>query len=161
MAPSRFPSLRLVAAGLLSCMSILASALSTADTILIIARDDGEAQNNYGVLQGYGIPYKTLIVPSGGAALPALSSSADYGNYAGILVCGEVTYQYGSDWKSALTDAQWTQLYNYQTTFGVRMVRTDVYPSSDFGVSAVGCTDADAAISLTNTTGFATANLKT
>lgn len=47
---------------------------------------------------------------------------------------GEVSYDMPTGWGSALTAAQWQQLYDYQTGFGVRMVRLDVYPGSDFGM---------------------------
>jgi len=47
---------------------------------------------------------------------------------------GDVTYSYSSGWRSALTDPQWQQLYDYQTAFNVRMVRLDVYPGAEYGI---------------------------
>ena len=35
---------------------------------------------------------------------------------------------------AALQASQWQQLYDYQTKFGVRMVRIDARPSDDYGV---------------------------
>ena len=80
----------------------------------------------------------------------------------------EVTYLMDDNaYRSALTAAQWQQLYDYQTAFGVRMVRIDVFPTADFGSAAAdaggaGCCDnIEQLISYTNATGFPTANLKT
>lgn len=81
----------------------------------------------------------------------------------------ELSYNYGGTigWGSALTDAQWQALYDYQTNFGVRMARLDVYPTSDFGVTVKaptgGCCDSDTDIqqwSFTNITGFETSGIK-
>lgn len=136
------------------------SVTSTSSTILVIARDATSAFTGYAGLQGYGIPYEVLTVPSTGAALPTLNSSASVGNYGGIIIVSEVSYSYTSGFLSALTDAQFTTLYNYQAAFGVRMVRIDVYPGPNFGASTTGgCCDTgvEQLISFTNTTGFTTA----
>lgn len=130
-------------------------------TILVIARDANSAAIGASGLQGYGIPFQTLIVPSTGAALPALTSSATAGNFGGILVLSEVAYDYSGSFLSALTAAQWTTLYNYQLAFGVRMVRTDVFPSADFGVVDINGNGNDEPVTITNSTGFPTAGLKT
>jgi hypothetical protein len=140
MAPSSpfLHSFRLwIFAFALSCVCSLASAaLSTKATVLIIARDDQSARSAHGGLQGYGIPYRVLIVPKEGATLPALNSSATTGNFGGIVVVSDVSYDYQTPpnpFRSALTDSQWQTLYDYQKAFRVRMVRIDVYPESQFG----------------------------
>src|SRR5262249_6687170 len=84
-------------------------------------------------LKAYGIPYELVLVPQAGITLPTFSSSNTNGNYGGIIVLGEVGYSYSTGWSSALTAAQWHQLYSYQTSFGVRMVRLDVFATADFG----------------------------
>lgn len=75
-----------------------------------------------------------------------------------------MAYSYGeNNFSSALTAFQWQQLFNYQTAFGVRMVRLDVYPSSDSGtttaIPGAGCCDAgvDQLVSISNSTAFPTA----
>lgn len=83
----------------------------------------------------------------------------------------EVSYGYVNGtvttWASALNTTQWDELFAYQTTFGVRMVRLDVFPTSDFGtttaVSGAGCcnTGVEQLLYFSNTTAFSTANLKT
>jgi hypothetical protein len=140
MAPSPpfLHSFRLwVFAFALSCLCSLASAaLSTKATVLIIARDDKTARSAHGGLQGYGIPYRVLIVPKEGAPLPALNASATVGNFGGIVVASDVSYNYEvppNPFRSAMTDAQWQTLYDYQKAFRVRMVRIDVYPETQFG----------------------------
>ena len=78
-------------------------------------------------------------MPSGGAALPTLNSSTTSGNYGGIVVLSEVTYLYGTSYASALTTVQWQQLYDYQSAFGVRMVRIDTFPGPQFGMYTYPC----------------------
>lgn len=136
---------------------------TVSSTVLVIARDTTSALNSASLgLQGYGIPYETLVVPQAGISnLPLLNSSATNGNYGGIVVVGEVSYNYDNSYRSALTTQQWDQLYAYQTNFGVRMVRLDVFPTTEFGVVSKGGSLDDEPVSFTNTTGFSAANLKT
>lgn len=133
--------------------------------ILVIARDATTAKNLASGFNGYGIPYSTLIVPQAGTALPALNTSG-VGNYGGILVHGQVAYDYGGTlgFQSALTADQWNQLYAYQTSFGTRMVHLDVYPGPLFGTNVVaGCcnTGVEQLMSFSNTAAFPQAGLKT
>ena len=136
---------------------------TVSSTILILARDELSAKNGASLgLQGYGIPFQVITVPQAGiSSLPNLNSTATNGNYGGIVVVSEVGYNYGDLYYSALTQAQWNQLWDYQTNFGVRMVRLDVFPTSDFGVVSLGGNVNDEPISFTNVTGFQTSGLKT
>lgn len=128
--------MKLFSAGVLALhASVATAALSVSNTILVFARDSASATVATLGLQGYGIPYQTVIVPQSGAALPVLNSSTTVGNYGGILVLSEVAYQYSTGFLSALTTAQWNQMFAYQLAFGVRMVRLDVYPTTDMGKS--------------------------
>lgn len=120
-------------ASLLALQALAVDAITTSNTILVFARDAASASAATSGLQGYGIPYQTVLVPSGGTTLPVLNSSATAGNYGGIVILSEVAYQYPNGFLSALTTAQWNTLYSYQTSFGVRMVRLDAYPGPDFG----------------------------
>jgi hypothetical protein len=140
------------------------SAETIDSTALIIARDLTSAYSAYSGLNDYGIPYSILTVPSTGAALPSLNDSSTVGNYGLIVVVSEVSYDYGSDYESALTTDQWTTLFNYQVAFGVRMVRLDVYPSEDTGTVALGgcCDDGvEQYISISNDAAFPSAGLRT
>lgn len=113
--------------------NLVTAANSVANTILVIARDSAAANVASLGLQGYGIPYQTLLVPQGGVALPPLKASESEGNFGGFLVLSEVSYQYSIGFLSALNASQWQAIYDYQTAFGVRMVRLDAFPSTDMG----------------------------
>jgi hypothetical protein len=132
-------------------------------TVLIIARDSTAAENGAAAgLRGYGIPFEVLTVPQSGIAnLPLLNSSATNANYGGIVVISEVGYNYDTSYYSALTRRQWNDLYAYQSTFGIRMVRLDVFPTADFGVTSNGGNLNDEPVRFTNTSAFSTASLKT
>ncbi|KAG0154299.1 hypothetical protein PDIDSM_1679 [Penicillium digitatum] len=138
---------------------------AVAADILVIARDAASAGVASSGLNGYGIPFTTLIVPSAGVTLPDLNGTAG-GNFGGIVVASEVSYDYGGDlgFQSALTNDQWNQLYAYQLEYGVRMVQYDVYPGPKFGTSAIGgCCDngVEQLVSFTDISDFPTSGLKT
>ena len=139
---------------------------TVANTILIFARDLPSSYSATSGLNGYGIPYQLQLVPQAGITLPTLNSSTTQGNYGGIIILAEVSYDYGGNtWASALTAAQFATLHAYQSDFGVRMVRIDVYPGPAFDVvptiPGAGCCGAgvEQLLSFTNTSGFPTANL--
>lgn len=135
--------------------------------ILVFARDSASAYSATSGLSGHGIPFELILVPSAGVALPVLNSTTTDGNYGGIIVLGEVAYEGAAGFASALTAAQWQQMFDYQTAFGVRMVRLDVYPGPNFGTTTAiaggGCCDAgvEQLVSISNSTSFATAGLVT
>lgn len=135
------------------------------NTILILAIDSTSAYTCSSGLNGYGIPFDSIIVPMYNFTLPQLNSSATHGNYGGIIVYAQAAYDYGNgNWSSALTTAQWQQLYNYQVAFNVRMAQLDVYPGPNFGASVVnsGCCNAgvEQLLSFTDVSAFASAGLK-
>ncbi|KAK5058784.1 hypothetical protein LTR84_011048 [Exophiala bonariae] len=131
--------------------------------ILVIARDAASASSASSGFNGYGIPFDALLVPQSGTSLPQLTDTTG-GLYGGIVVVSQVSYDYGTaGFQSALTSEQWTQLYNYQITYGVRMVQLDVYPGPAFGATALGgCCNAgvEQLISFSNTSAFSQAGLK-
>jgi hypothetical protein len=142
----------------------LGVASSIESTILVIATDSASAKIASSGLNGYGIPFSTLLVPQAGVQLPTLNSSTG-GNYGGIVVASQVSYDYGgtTGYQSALTTDQWNQLYAYQLAYGVRMVQYDVYPGPEFGASASdGCCNdgVEQLVSFTDTSDFPTAGLR-
>jgi hypothetical protein len=167
MASLIFSLLRVCALSFILLFSQSASAYignaTVSSTILVIARDATSAENGAAVgLRGYGIPYEVLTVPQAGiSSLPLLNSSATNGNYGGIVTISEVGYNYDTSYYSALTRRQWNDLYAYQSTFGVRMVRLDVFPTTDFGVTSLGGNVNDEPVTFTNTSAFSTSGLKT
>lgn len=75
----------------------------------------------------------------------------------------DVAYEYPSGYSSALTTAQWQNLFDYQTTFSVRMVQIDVYPGDAYGTTTTdGCCDdgVEQLISFTDLTAFTQAGYK-
>ncbi|KAL2828816.1 hypothetical protein BJY01DRAFT_255239 [Aspergillus pseudoustus] len=143
--------------------------LGFAADILIIARNSAEANVASSGLNAYGIPFTTLLVPQSGAQLPILDSAAGGGRFGGIVIAGEVSYDYSStngSWASALTPSQWNQLYAYQLKYGVRMVEYDVSPGIKFGTklaSTDGCCEdnIEQLISFSDTSDFPSAGLRT
>lgn len=135
-------------------------------TVLVFARDTASAYSATSGLNGYAIPFQVVVVPQAGITLPVLNSSTIAGNYGAIVVVSEVSYDYGGalGFQSAITAAQWATLYQYQVSFGVRMIRLDAFPGPDFGASALGgcCnTGVEQLVSISNTAGFPTSGLKT
>ncbi|KAI8664211.1 hypothetical protein NCS55_00929200 [Fusarium keratoplasticum] len=134
-------------------------------TILIFAKDEYAASSAGWGFEGYGIPFEKVLVPQTGFELPTLNSSSSKGNYGGIVVVDSVSYEYSDGWRSAISTEQWEKIYEYQINFKVRLVRINEYPGPNFGTSAsgAGCCakGVDQLISLTDTSDFPTANLKT
>lgn len=132
--------------------------------ILVIAGDTASANIASSGLNGYGIPFTTLLVPQSGVELPALNSSSG-GNFGGIVVVAEVSYDYGDVWKSALTTDQWNQLYAYQLAYGVRMVQYDVFPGPKYGAASEGegcCAEGvEQLMYFSDVSDFATSGLRT
>ena len=152
--------------GLLLLLSSVVStqAINIGANILVIAKDDTAASVASHGLNGYGIPYTTLIIPQEGANLPQLNSSSG-GNFGGIVVQSQVAYDYGgtTGFQSAMSTDQWDQLYSYQMEYGVRMVQYDVYPGPAFGATAGdGCceTGVEQLISFSDIKDFPTSGLK-
>ena len=134
-------SIKTLACGtLLALQATLANALTVSGTILIIAQDEATSTAGTSGLRGYGIPFETLIVPEDGVELPGLNSSEEDGNYGGLIVLNEVGYDYEDGWRSAITDEQWEAIYEYQTSFGVRLVQLNVFPGEEYGREAPVCT---------------------
>jgi hypothetical protein len=144
---------------------VVVSSTTVQSTVLIFARDTVSAYSAFSGLNAYGIPYQVVVVPQAGITLPALNSSATAGNYGAIVILSEVSYNYGGTlgYQSALTAAQWVQIYAYQAAFGVRMVRLDSFPSADSGTVALGgccgTPSQEQTISISNASSFLTAGL--
>lgn len=153
-----------VVTALVLLISPVVSATDVDTKILVIARDDAAADGASHGLNGYGIPYTTLLVPKEGTTLPQLNSSTG-GNFGGIVVESQVSYDYGGStgFQSALTEDQWDKLYSYQLEYGVRMVQYGVYPGPDFGATAGdSCCDegVEQLISFSDTSDFPSSGLK-
>jgi predicted anti-sigma-YlaC factor YlaD len=106
---------------------------SVENRIFVLGTNAYTTESGYYGLQGYVIHYDAIIVPQAGVTLPALTSSPIVGRYSGIIVMDGLSYRNGTGWGSALTAAQWTEIYNYQIAFSVRMVRINEYPRAEYG----------------------------
>ncbi|KAJ5042091.1 uncharacterized protein L3040_004649 [Drepanopeziza brunnea f. sp. 'multigermtubi'] len=140
-------------------------ALTVQSTVLVLATNITASYSATSGLDAYGIPFTLVTVPSNGTTLPELAT-AGKGNFGGIIVLSEVSYEYAAGYASALTQAQWTSLFDYQTSFGVRMVRVDVYPGEQFGVlpyntNQPGCcaTGMEQLVYITNSSSFSQAGM--
>lgn len=150
-----------------STVAVAPTATSLSNTQLVLARDAASGFSGIAGFKAYGIPYQLIIVPSAGITLPTLNTADNQtGNFGGIVVLDEVSYDYNGTWKSALSTDQWNSLYTYQTQFGVRMVRLNVYPGATFGVglaspSGSGCCNAgvEQYMRINDTSAFPTAGL--
>lgn len=132
-------------------MAVIGSTNSTFLVIALATSTPSQLATAKSGLNDYGIPFELLLVPSGNVILPQLNSSATTGNYGGIVILSELSYSYvdssgATIWTSALSTDQWTALFNYQISFGVRMVRLGAFPSNsgeqDSGTQSLGgCCD--------------------
>ncbi|KAH7123530.1 hypothetical protein B0J11DRAFT_606326, partial [Dendryphion nanum] len=136
-------------------------AVSINSTLLVVLRDANATLPGTYVLQGYGIPYQTVDISIRGGGFPQLNSTADSGNFGGIVLVSAREYKDKDDWNTALNERQWQDLYRYQEAFGVRMVRLNAYPSEEFGVQATaGPFRTDVPLSIYNGKDFPTANIR-
>ena len=136
------------------------AAVTVKSTILVLAREANATYSGTSILEGYGIPYLVVDLSKPASGYPQLNSTPDAGNFGGIVTVSARDYKANDDWKGALSEKQWKELYTYQEAFGVRMVRLNAWPSTDFGVQAAGNpTAADQPIAVSDTKQFLTANL--
>jgi len=121
-------------------------------TFLVIADSEASSYSAYSGLNNYGIPYEVLTAEGAVFTLPMLNATATDGNYGGIVVFSDI----------GLNTAQWNTLYDYQTAFGVRLVRLNGAPSSATGTKQLGscCSQGqEQTISINDTSAFPTSGL--
>jgi hypothetical protein len=136
------------------------AAVTVNSTLLILSREPNATLSGTAVLQGYGIPYQVVDLSLPAAGFPQLNSTADAGNFGGIVAVSSRVSSSGDDWNKALSAQQWKELYRYQEAFGVRLVRLNTWPSEEFGVQSVGgVVTADQPVAITNANDFTSANI--
>jgi hypothetical protein len=127
--------------------AVVGSTSSTFLVIVLASSSQSQIDTAKSGLNDYGIPFELLFVPNGNVTLPPLNSSVTSGNYGGIVILSELSYSYvdttgATIWTSALSTDQWNVLFNYQISFGVRMVRLGAFPSNsgeqDSGTQSLG-----------------------
>lgn len=108
----------------------------TYDAKLLILSADGQEADLAAIRQALdylGTPYKVWVAKEnpGGLTASALASGM-HGNYQGVIVTA-ADLPDGMTSQSALTAAEWTALYQYEATFGIRQVNWYSYPSPELG----------------------------
>ncbi|HZO71723.1 MAG TPA: hypothetical protein VFB60_05930 [Ktedonobacteraceae bacterium] len=105
--------------------------------VLIIATDGTEADLPAitQTLDYLGTPYTLYLAaktPNG--LTPDKLSNGCHGFYQGvILTIGDLGYFNGTAWISALSQQEWTNLWTYQATMGVRLLSWYTYPNANYG----------------------------
>ena len=105
--------------------------------VLVIASDVNEADLPAitQALDYLGTPYTVYVASqTPGGLTPDLLSTGCHGYYEGVILTnGSLAYYNGSAWVSALSQQEWTNLWNYEATMGVRELSWYTYPTPDFG----------------------------
>jgi hypothetical protein len=105
--------------------------------ILVISADGNEVvlPAIKEALDYLGTPYTLWIASQhpGELTPDKLYSGAHASYQAVLLTTGNLAYNNGGNWTSALTPAEWSALWDFETTFGVRQVTWYTYPNADFG----------------------------
>src|SRR5437660_6307933 len=105
--------------------------------VLVIATDGTEADLPAitQTLDYLGTPYTVYLAaktPNG--LTPDKLSNGCHGFYQSvILTTGDLGYFNGTAWVSALSQQEWTNLWTYQATMGVRLLSWYTYPNANYG----------------------------
>lgn len=111
---------------------------STIDLKVLVISADGNESDLPAIKQALdylGVPYTVYIASqTPGALTPDKLSTGCHGYYQGVILTnGLLAYYNGSAWASALSQQEWTDLWSYQASMGVRELSWYTYPSPDFG----------------------------
>jgi hypothetical protein len=92
-----------------------------------------------------GTPYDVMTASqiSGGLTADKLAADCNGFYQAVLLADGELAYtpDGGATWLSGLSPDEWTVLWNYEATFGVRQVTWYTYPTAAYGFQTPGAID--------------------
>ena len=114
---------------------------STLDLKVLVIASDGNEVDLPAIKQALdfqGTPYTIYIAaqtPNG--LTPDKLSSGCHGYYNGVILTnGTLSYYNGTSWASALSTQEWSNLWSYESTMGVRELSWYTYPTADFGYQA-------------------------
>ena len=112
----------------------------TYDAKLLVLSASGQEADLAAIRQALdylGTPYKLWVASQnpGGLTASALASGM-HGNYQGVIVTAANLPTGVSGQPSGLTTAEWTALYQYEATFGIRQVNWYSYPTPELGFAA-------------------------
>ena len=109
--------------------------------VLVIAADGTEADLPAieQALNYLGTPYSVYqAVNSPNGLTPDKLANGCHGYYQGIILTdGLLSYFNGSTYVSALSQQEWTNLWAYQATMGVRLLSWYTFPTADYGYQPV------------------------
>ena len=140
------------AAILITALSLAPAAAETPKSIdmkmLVISADGNEPvfSGIKSILDQIGIPYDTLIASQSPLTAQTLSDGLGNGRYQGIfLTTGNLAYEASpNNWQSALTQAQWQTLWQYEADFRVRQATLYTYPAGapdNYGLTPINAVD--------------------
>jgi len=141
-----------LAAILVTALSLAPAAAETPRSIdmkmLVISADGSEPvfAGIKSILDQVGIPYDTLIASRTPLTALTLSDGLGAGRYQGIfLTTGNLAYEASpNNWQSALTQAQWQMLWQYEADFRVRQATLYTYPAGapdNYGLTPINAVD--------------------
>ncbi|KNC96447.1 uncharacterized protein SPPG_08039 [Spizellomyces punctatus DAOM BR117] len=122
---------------------------TTVQRVLILTTTTADVEAPKTTLNSYGIPYTILPIPQAGypGLLPLEDAQGNALFSLLIIQPGQVQYDYSGVWRSALTDAQWTQIKSFEIKHRVRRITLDDSPVPEHGVvianpTVFGCCNA-------------------
>ncbi|KAF3924430.1 hypothetical protein AA313_de0207995 [Arthrobotrys entomopaga] len=135
--------LGLFSAILAACSVGIASAKTIVNARALILATDTSGSAVTSTLDAYGIKYDNLVLSDSGYVLPALTNSDGSCKYGTIVIFRQLfSTNSKGNWVSFIGTDQWTLLYAYQQTCGVRIVHLGVVPGPwDFACSLISSTD--------------------
>lgn len=142
----------LLAVVLLAVVGVAPASAETPTSInmklLVISADGNEPvfAGIKSILNQIGVPYDTLVASQTPLTAKTLSDGLGAGRYQGILLTtGNLAYDAGaSGWQSALSQAQWQMLWQYETDFRVRQATLYTYPAGlpdNYGLTPLNAVD--------------------
>ncbi len=114
--------------------------------LLLIAPTDERPsyQAAAAALQRIAVPHDVLLAASDPLDRERLYDEEGGCRYTGVILShGDLGYDDGSGWHSALSDEEWALLAEYEQSCGAREVIWYAEPSADLGLSESGTFDAD------------------
>lgn len=150
----------ILAVTFLATLSLAPAAAETPSSIdmklLVISADGNEPvfAAITSILNQVGVPFDTLVASKTPLTAQALSDGLGAGRYQGILLTtGNLAYQASpNNWQSALTQAQWQMLWQYEADFRVRQATLYTYPAGapdNYGLTQINATSTPMPASLT------------
>src|SRR5215469_7124201 len=116
----------------------------TIDLKVLVISSDGNEADLPAITQALdylGTPYTVYVASNTpGGLTPDMLSTGCHGYYEGVILTnGSLAYTTdgGHTWVSALSQQEWTNLWSYEATMGVRELSWYTYPTPDFGYQSL------------------------